>query len=66
MEIISNNIILYYYHYKVTLMIFVKHDNNAIDLHFFKKLHLYIFFCLDLLCRNFKLFVLIDEIFASI
>lgn len=33
MEIISNNKI-FYYHYKVTLVIFVKGDNDVIDLHF--------------------------------
>lgn len=33
MEIITNNIILYY-HCKVTLVIFVKGDNDVIDLHF--------------------------------
>lgn len=31
----------------------------------FKKLHLDIVFCLDSLCRNFKLFALITKIFAS-
>lgn len=64
MEIITNNIILYY-HCKVTLVIFVKGDNDVIDLHFFKKLLLDIVFCLDLLCRKFKLFALITETFAS-
>ena len=39
MEIITNNIILYY-HCKVTLVIFVKGDNDVIDLHFLKKLFL--------------------------
>lgn len=35
MEIINNNIILYHY-YEVTLVIFIKGDNDVIDLHFFK------------------------------
>lgn len=64
MDIISNNII-FYYHYKVTLVIFVKGDNDVIDLHF-KKLHLDIIFCLDLLCKNFKLFALTTEILPQI
>lgn len=33
MDIINNNTLLYH-HYKVTLVIFIKDDNDVIDLHF--------------------------------
>lgn len=42
METISNNII-FYYCYKVILVIFVKGDNDVIDLYFFKMVFRYCF-----------------------
>lgn len=51
MEIISNNIILYY-HYKVILVIFSK-VTMLLAYIFFKKMYLNIVFCLDTLTAFF-------------